>query len=296
MASFLLDEDANPGYNAIVFEKGVNMKLKGANRLCERTEIELIKAYQSDRLDPETQAKVVDQYSLYVYDIALRRARNCVGLKPEDLFSPGVVGLLIAAERFDTQKGIRFTTFATYWINQQMQVEIETGDRMIRLPRYQVWQLTRINKAIERLVQRLERTPTILEISLESGIKIKDIENLEQVNIVDSLDDPLPENFLGSAQEGGLRGERDDKSAEFEAVLIEKLARQSALQDALERCTPMQRAVVRMKYGLDTGVPMSNPEVGKQFRVSAEAIRLILGKAHIAMRQSRELQEFVNSQ
>ena len=197
------------------------------------------------------------------------------GLPFLDLIQEGNLGLMKAAEKFEPERGFKFSTYATWWIRQAITRSIADQARTIRIPVHMVETINRIVRVNRQLQQKLGREPRPEEIAKELGIsvsKVQEIIKIAQEPV--SLESPIGEeedSHLGDFLE-------DDKTPPPSQIVAESMMKQT-LSDVLHMLTPREEQVIRMRYGLDDGQQRTLEEVGKAFNVTRERIRQIEVKA-----------------
>lgn len=221
--------------------------------------------------DKEARKKLISSNLRLVVSIA--RRYNVKGMSLMDLIQEGNIGLIKATERYDYTLGFRFSTYATWWIRQQINRAISNQSRMIRLPAYCVETLMTLLDIQEKLATELKRDPSIEEIAEAASVEYEKANQiLNRSQTILSLDTPIAEN--GTTLK--------EMIAEEDLTPEEKLAEDSIydeLQLALAQLPQKERDVIIERFGLITGEPKTLREVSEQFGVSREYIRQIEKRA-----------------
>jgi len=192
------------------------------------------------------------------------------GLPLLDLIEEGNLGLMKAAERFDPDRGCKFSTYATWWIRQAVTRALSNFGRTVRIPVYVTDNITRYKKTAEKLYIKTGKKPEIEEMAEAMDIKIKEAEKLRY--FVDSVS-PL-ENMDTTDNDNG-RGipEQFQPTKVDQAIVQFELDQQ--MQELMKELTEREEGIIRYRYGLTDGKAHTLEETGRQFNLTRERIRQI---------------------
>ncbi len=201
------------------------------------------------------------------------------GLNLLDLVQEGNIGLMKAAERFDHRRGFKFSTYATWWVRQGITRALADQSRTIRVPVHMSEAYQRVSKATRRLSQRLGRQPSLGEVAgsvLATNERV--VQTLQAFQDVVSLEHPVGD---GEASLGDFIPDRESPTAD-DRVDYDEMTREVAR--VLRTLSPREEAVIRLRFGIGQGEPMTLEEVGRIMVVTRALIRQIEAKALMKLR------------
>lgn len=214
--------------------------------------------------------------------VSVAKRYSSFGVPLADLVSEGNMGLIRAAHRFDPDQGVRFISYASWWVRQSIRQALAEQSRLVRIPLNRAGELNRIVRTARTMAQELGREATAAEVAACIELPLQDVEHLLSISRAHvSIDAPVTADTAVSLAE--LLA--DDGGAAPDDSTLEQ-ARVGAVEESLARLNEREARVLRLYYGFD-GDPLTLEEIGTRLGITRERVRQIREKALLRLRISR---------
>lgn len=278
-----IEIDAN-AYLDDVADDSVRLYLREIGKIPLLTaEEELELAHKVVAGDKRAKDKMAEANMRLVVSIAKRYVGR--GLDLLDLIQEGNTGLLRAVEKFDPDKGFKFSTYATWWIRQAITRAIADQARTIRIPVHMVETINKLLRTQRRLTQELNREPTNEEIAKEMDLEIEKVEHIMKIKQdIHSLDQSVRDD-----EEDSVLGDfvEDEDTITPEESATNQLLKEQ-VKDLLGSLSEREQKIIRLRFGLEDGKNHTLEEVGQEFSVTRERIRQIEAKALAKLKKHKD--------
>jgi len=235
--------------------------------LTPKEEIELARLIQKG--DKDARDKMIRSNLRLVISIAKRYTN--LGVPLSDLIEEGNIGLMKSVEKFDPERGFRFSTYSAWWIKQGISRAIIDQGKMIRVPVYMNEEILKYKKAVEKLTHKLKRRPRVNEIAKKLKVpidKVKDWEN--SIAKMSSLDAPI-----GESGDGQVKDIIQDENVAAPDEQLEVFFNKERAMGYLDMLNERERKILDLRYGLTDGETHTLAEIAKTLGVSRERVRQI---------------------
>ncbi|MCR5505786.1 MAG: RNA polymerase sigma factor RpoD [Bacilli bacterium] len=287
---FFSDDDERDETEEDIDIENLDVTLSGEVRINDSVKMYLKEIGKYDLLKPEDEPKLAkrilegdEEAKNTLINANLRLVVNIAkhyvgrGMLFLDLIQEGNLGLMKAVDKFDYEKGFKFSTYATWWIRQAITRAIADQARTIRIPVHMVETINKMTRIQRQLIQELGREPTAEEISEAMGGELtpKRIREIQRI----AMEPVSLETPIGEEDDSHLGDFIEDKDSESPVEYTTRQLLKEELEGILKDLSPREERVIRMRYGLDDNHPKTLEEVGKEFNVTRERIRQIEAKA-----------------
>ncbi|NOY83536.1 MAG: sigma-70 family RNA polymerase sigma factor [Nitrospirae bacterium] len=269
------EQQEQPAGDAV---KSYLRNIRRSKLLTFKDEVELAKRILKG--DESARQRMIESNLRLVVSIGKRYLNR--GLPFSDIIEEGNIGLIKAVEKYNHEKGFRFSTYASWWIRQSIERAIINQGKLIRLPVHVVERVNNYLGHLDDLVQELGREPEVIEISKKMKMKEKDIDGIQRLmRKTYSLDSPI-----ASGKTISLKDVIEDTNQVSPAARAEGVQRREGLTNWLALLNPNERKVIVLRFGLQGDEPNTLEQIGKVFGLTRERVRQIEA---VALRKLRNI-------
>lgn len=279
-------EEPAPTYFDDVSDDSVRLYLREIGKIpLLNAEEELALAHKVVAGDKRAKDQMAEANMRLVVSIAKRYSGR--GLDFLDLIQEGNTGLLRAVEKFDPDKGFKFSTYATWWIRQAITRAIADQARTIRIPVHMVETINKLLRTQRRMTQELNREPTVEELAKELEMEPEKVEYVMKIKQdIHSLDAGVGRD--GDDEDSVLGDFIEDEDATSPEDTAAGQLLKEQVQDILDALSEREQKIIKMRFGLEDGKQHTLEEVGQEFSVTRERIRQIEAKALAKLRKHKD--------
>lgn len=226
-------------------------------------------ARKIEKGDQNARAHMIEANLRFVVAIGKKYINR--GLQFSDIIEEGNLGLIRAVEKFQYQRGFKFSTYASWWIRQSIERAIVNQTRTIRLPVHIAEIVNSYMRSVRQLTQRLGRDPQVEEIAEKMKVSVDKVRSISQVvRETYSLD-----MLIGDQEEDTLKDILQDANALSPASASEDIRRREYLDDWLQQLSVIERKIIELRFGMSDGEPKTLDSIGKEFGLTRERVRQI---------------------
>ncbi len=242
-------------------------EIKNIPLLTAQEEVDLARRIKKG--DKAARDKMINSNLRLVISIAKRYIN--LGIALSDLIEEGNIGLMRGVDKFDPEKGFRFSTYAAWWIKQGISRGIIDQGKMIRVPVYLNEEIIKYRKTVEKLTHVLKRRPAVAEIAKRMKVSVEKVRDLDgAITKMSSLDAPL-----GEDGDGKMKDIIEDESLAAPDMEVELFFTKERARSILESLEERERTIVEMRFGLSDGEQYTLSHIAKKLGISRERVRQI---------------------